>query len=121
MPHRKDRTRSASRTIRRCRVFAKGFEQGETMSITVSSGGDLTVGEFVGREKITNISADKIIQVNPEEGAVVNIVQDTPPEPQLRTVIAEAPRVPSGFVDRETELTRLDQGIAAHEAVVIFA
>jgi hypothetical protein len=83
-------------------------------SVAAGAGGVAVKGNVEGDIQVTN----KKIEVNIDHGAVVNFY-DAPPRVKQRDVIPQSTRPLRGFVNRVNELKRLDQIVAAGEAVVI--
>ena len=111
---------------------AQSKKSARNMHAEVSGGVDLEAenvqidGDVVGRDKIvSNVEGDIFygdysFKVNNNYGTIVNTPQ-AKPQVRPRTAIAQPPRTPRGFVDREAELAQLDQWIAANEAITVFA
>ena len=83
-------------------------------SVAAGAGGVAVKGNVEGDIQVTN----KKIEVNVDHGAVVNFY-DAPPRVKQRDAIPQPTRPLRGFVNRVNELKRLDQIVAAGEAVVI--
>jgi len=83
-------------------------------SVAAGPGGVAVKGNVEGDIQVTN----KKIEVNADYGAVVNFY-DAHPRVKQRDVVPQPTRPLRGFVNRVNELKRLDQIVAAGEAVVI--
>ena len=83
-------------------------------SVAAGAGGVAVKGNVEGGIQIVN----KHFEVNSDHGAVVNFYH-APPRVKQRDVIPQPTRPLRGFVNRVNELKRLDQIVAAGQAVVI--